>query len=141
MMANSRISSHFPLTHDTNMAVSTANLIDAASDLRESARVEIVQLSGPIQIIIPVEDCTNRKHAYLEKTSDTLIFANNNTMIERSISSPIDESHGGDCDDSGRKFLAPPNSEMISPALPTTTKDAPVKKLDCNNPDDTMSPL
>lgn len=127
------------------MDVNTTSLRDVPSIPDESTRIKIVQLSGPIKIIMPVKDCTNNKHTDLDKESDApescaSVCATNKTMIEQSSSSPIDGHHGGDCDDGGRKFLAH-NSEVINLVIPITTGDTEVKEFDCNNPDDTMSRL
>ncbi|KAG9526412.1 hypothetical protein KCU93_g5508, partial [Aureobasidium melanogenum] len=101
------------------MDMDTTTHSESRSTLHDSTRVKMVQLSGPIKIIIPVENYDNNKqHDCPEKTFDASepcasVSANNKTMIEQSDTSPIDEHDGGDYDE---------------------TKD-----IDCNNPDDTVS--
>ncbi|KAK6008169.1 hypothetical protein QM012_000072 [Aureobasidium pullulans] len=128
------------------MNVSSVSVSSAPSASHQSARVKIIQLSGPIKIIVPFEDCSNNvKHDGLKNTTDApdhsaSVCANGKTMNEQSNTSLVDKNYGGHCDDNTHKTLAS-DSEVVNPDFPISKDDTEVKKFDCNNPDDTVSPF
>jgi len=129
--------------HDSNMDVDAAGHADAHSPLQRSEHSKVVQLSGPIRIILSDNEWKDDKHDDAGKyalASWAPPDANHDSAADRMDLSDIDardhgKSDNGDCE------VAASNIDATKPTTSTIEQGVKAKEFDCNNPDDTLSPL
>jgi hypothetical protein len=126
---------------NTDMNVDENICADAAALFLDHKRFRVVQLSGPIKIVVAVE----ANEGIGEHTSSGLdsevpeshppADAKHTTEADELSLLPVDERADTDHED-----LAP-NTDNTTLITPKVEKDMPVKESDHDNPDDTLSPL
>jgi hypothetical protein len=128
-------------THNNKMEVDTISLADAPPK-----RYKVVQLSGPIKILLPIEegggiDDHNNTEAVSEAPASCApTHAEHNNNVDEEYRYWAEASDCGESDRDVRE-VSPLKIGMIGLVAPAVEGDTEVKKFDCNNPDDTMSPL
>jgi hypothetical protein len=127
-----------------NMTKRTAS---QSSLLREeSNRVKIVCLSGPIEIIVPLspheemDDLASDNPDSCEVGADTVNDNNNSETVQ--LSHPVDIKIPVEKAGTVDNTRPAPNThaaDMLSPTM--EEKPSTVKQIDCDHPDETVSPL
>lgn len=115
----------------------------------DNKRVKVVHLSGPIKVILPIdeyEEVETINVAHRDSDLETPIIitpvtAPKNTNIVHP-SGPINIILPVDLCDNTRIDGLAPNADTTNTAPSTMEKPTPVaREFDCNHPDDTLSPL
>lgn len=115
----------------------------------DNKRVKDLHLSGPIKVILPIDECEEVETinvAHRDSDLETPIIITPVTTPKTTnivhCSGPINSILPVDvCDDTRIDSLAP-NADATNTASSTMEKPTPVaREFDCNHPDDTLSPL
>lgn len=129
-------------TYDTNMNVNAAGQEGAPSPLEGSKSTKVVQLSGPIKIILPGSDWEDTKNIDAGMDPDALaprapVETDRNSVADELNFSDVDARDGHKTDHDDCEVSAS-NTGATNPVTPTAER---VEEFDCNNPDNTLSPL
>lgn len=126
---------HLTQAPHTDMNVNTADLAGAPPLPNESKRFQIIQLSGPIKIIVPIEEGEDiDEHVNLE------------TCLKTAASCAPADTHHQPQTDRSRLLPTEGDPEDLVPKTNATCAtqhdggDTQRKKCDHSNPDDTLSP-
>ncbi|THX49437.1 hypothetical protein D6D06_08554 [Aureobasidium pullulans] len=132
---DSTTSTHLPST--AHMEVDMADL-----PIDEGKCVKIVHLSGPIRIIMEIDECEKLK---LGTTEQFLPLSDDKKFRVVCLSGPIKILLPSEHHDAIQPVAAggsDHDTELPNAHTLSTSEDKPsVKDFDCNNPDDTLSPL
>jgi hypothetical protein len=122
------------LDMDVNMAKRTASQSSVVNG--ENSRVKVVCLSGPIKIIVPLGP-----HEEMDDlaVSDESRDASANIIYNTNKKEPVQSSHLN----GGKVTMDPASDTIATDALSPALEKIPfaVKKIDCNHPDEAVSPL
>lgn len=131
-----------------NMA-NLANPHDSPMTSDRSQRVKTVYLSGPIKILLPLDECeevnesSGREQPELDADmplSSASVGAKNEKIVY--LSGPIRIIVPWDDSDETDSTKLAPNTDMTTNLTALTEETvSEVRKFDCNHPDDTLSPL